>query len=47
MNFSESPGTEVSKFKPQTGCSNYLVYSGQTFENASLLFSRLYKQSRT
>lgn len=47
MSFPGSTGTEVSLFKPQTECSNYLVNSGQTFENPSLLFSRLYKQSRT
>lgn len=46
MSFPGSKGTEVSLFKPQTECSNYLIYSSQTFEN-SPLFSRLYKQSRT
>lgn len=47
MSFSGSTGSEVSYFKPQTECSNCFVHSGQTFENPSLLFSRLYKQSRT
>jgi len=36
MSFPGSTGTEVSLFKPQTECSNYLGNSGQTFENPCL-----------